>query len=55
MKRICVFAGSSLGTKASFRAATEDLGRVLVSSTPGALLDVFDARVGLVPTLRERV
>ena len=45
MKRVCVFAGSSAGVRPEYRAAAEDLGRVLAARGVGVVYG--GARVGL--------
>ncbi len=51
MKRVCVFAGSSSGTKREYREAAEDLGRVLVSR--GIDLVYGGGNVGLMGVLAD--
>ena len=45
MKRLCVFAGSSAGTRAEYHAAASELGRLLASRDIGLVYG--GARVGL--------
>src|SRR4051812_35184025 len=53
MKRICVFAGSSAGVRDEYRAAAEELGRVLVERRIGLVYG--GAGVGLMGVLADTV
>jgi uncharacterized protein (TIGR00730 family) len=53
MKRICVFAGSSIGRDEAYRAAAEDLGRTLVERRLGLVYG--GARVGLMGVVADTV
>jgi len=53
MKRICVFAGSSAGCRPSYRAAAEDLGRLLAARDLGLVYG--GARLGLMGALADTV
>ena len=53
MKRLCVFAGSSAGTRREYQAAAVDLGRVL--ATRGIGLVYGGARVGLMGAVADAV
>jgi len=53
MKRICVFAGSSTGVRDEYRAAAQELGRVLVERGIGLVYG--GARVGLMGVLADAV
>ena len=53
MKRICVFAGSSSGSRAEYYAAAQDLGHALVRRQLGLVYG--GARVGLMGALADSV
>lgn len=53
MKRICVFAGSNTGVRDEYRAAAEELGRVLVERRIGLVYG--GAGVGLMGVLADTV
>jgi uncharacterized protein (TIGR00730 family) len=53
MKRICVFAGSSSGSHLEYRAAADELGRVLVAREIGLVYG--GARVGLMGVVADAV
>ena len=53
MKRICVFAGSSIGCQQVYRAAAEDLGRTLAERGLGLVYG--GARVGLMGVVADTV
>lgn len=51
MKRICVFAGSSLGTQAQYRQVAQELGRTLAERDMGLVYG--GARVGLMGVMAD--
>jgi uncharacterized protein (TIGR00730 family) len=53
MKRICVFAGSSAGSRPEYLAAAEELGRVLAAREIGVVYG--GARVGLMGAVADAV
>jgi uncharacterized protein (TIGR00730 family) len=53
MKRVCVFAGSSAGTRADYQAAAVDLGRVLAARGIGLVYG--GAQVGLMGVVADAV
>ena len=53
MKRICVFAGSNSGLQTEYRAAAQELGRVLARQEVGLVYG--GARVGLMGALADAV
>ena len=53
MRRVCVFAGSSAGTRAEYRAAASELGRALAARETGLVYG--GARVGLMGIVADAV
>ena len=53
MRRVCVFAGSSSGSQAAYRAAAEELGSVLATRNIGLVYG--GARVGLMGVVADAV
>ena len=53
MRRVCVFAGSSSGSQAAYRAAAEELGSVLATRNMGLVYG--GARVGLMGVVADAV
>lgn len=53
MRRVCVFAGSSAGTRAEYRVAASELGRALAARETGLVYG--GARVGLMGIVADAV